>query len=330
MKMKFSIIIPTLNSSSYIYRCLKSIQDQTYKNFEVIVVDAGSRDDTKKIVDSFGEEYFFYELIGSNQGQARNFGVQKSTGELINFLDSDEFYLSNCLQEHLNFFLNNTDFVAHYCNVYHYRTGNTKKFGLKKESFQPKTLPDFIDGYSHNLTGMSIRKSLYDMGIAFEEDANGRFGEEGWLQFQIAARGFQFDYQTTPVGFCEMRVDSHTQWEIQHKLKEKRISDINKMNAELGNNLNYCGAENIDLSLFKLMISYILIGNYNKALYSAKIINNVIHKFILINIIYILRLFPKYWIKKLIIMCWLYRQNKSFTWGKLDSVTNSQFVKLNP
>lgn len=98
---KFSIIIPVYNSCKYLKKCLESVINQDYKDYEIIVVNDGSTDDSFKIVDSVCSKndkvkYFDY---GKNRGLsfARNFGVTKSCGEYLLFLDSDDYYSDNFL-----------------------------------------------------------------------------------------------------------------------------------------------------------------------------------------------------------------------------------------
>ena len=99
----FSIIVLTYNSEQYIKRCLKSILDQTYSNFEVIIVDNGSKDSTKKIVSSFDKRFKWTECLNSDMGMARNFGINQAKGEYICFLDSDDYYLNNKLEIQLDY-----------------------------------------------------------------------------------------------------------------------------------------------------------------------------------------------------------------------------------
>ncbi len=95
MNKKISIIIPAYNREKTIARCLDSVLQQTYQNIEVIVVNDGSVDSTKKIIDSY-QDRFAGRLVAihtKNEGvsEARNTGIQAATGEYIGFLDSDDY-----------------------------------------------------------------------------------------------------------------------------------------------------------------------------------------------------------------------------------------------
>lgn len=87
----FSVVIPTLNEEDYIPRLLQSLVLQTYRSFEVIIVDADSRDGTLKIVGSYRTP-FPLQLVRSqskNVGYQRNLGAKKARGEYVLFFDAD-------------------------------------------------------------------------------------------------------------------------------------------------------------------------------------------------------------------------------------------------
>lgn len=92
--MKYSIIIPVYNVEKYIDRCLKSILNQTYKEFEVIIVNDGTKDNSQKIIDKYTKkDKRFKSYIKENGGlsSARNYGVKYATGDYIVFIDSDDY-----------------------------------------------------------------------------------------------------------------------------------------------------------------------------------------------------------------------------------------------
>ncbi|MEF9919503.1 glycosyltransferase family 2 protein [Anaerorhabdus sp.] len=89
-----SIIIPVYNCEMYLEKCLNSIRNQTYKDFEVIVVDDGSNDKSLEILNDFKMLNYFnmkiYSKINEGQAVARNIGVSLSTGDYICFVDADD------------------------------------------------------------------------------------------------------------------------------------------------------------------------------------------------------------------------------------------------
>ena len=92
--MKFSIIIPVYNVEKYIEKCLNNIIHQTYDNFEVIVVNDGTKDDSQKIINKFvKKDKRIKSFIKENGGlsSARNYGLKEITGDYIVFIDSDDY-----------------------------------------------------------------------------------------------------------------------------------------------------------------------------------------------------------------------------------------------
>jgi glycosyltransferase involved in cell wall biosynthesis len=106
-----SVIIPTHNRSSTLRRALDSVFLQTFRDFEVIVVDDGSIDNTKSICDEYELTYIHQE----NQGvsSARNRGVLASKGEWISFLDSDDRWHANKLQKQFDFIKDSSHSFVH-------------------------------------------------------------------------------------------------------------------------------------------------------------------------------------------------------------------------
>lgn len=101
----FTIIIPAYNVQEYILRCLNSVQRQTFENFECIIVDDGSTDNTLNIIYNFVKNDTRFKVItqeNMRQGAARNKALDIARGDWIAFLDSDDWYESNFLEVMLN------------------------------------------------------------------------------------------------------------------------------------------------------------------------------------------------------------------------------------
>lgn len=100
--MKFSIILPCYNVEKYIRACIDSILQQTYKDFEVILVDDGARDSTPQICDEYAEKDTRVRTIhkpNGGQADARNIGLEAAQGDYICYVDSDDFLANdNVLQ----------------------------------------------------------------------------------------------------------------------------------------------------------------------------------------------------------------------------------------
>ena len=92
-----SVVIPTFNRAGWLRHALDSVLAQTYQDFEIVVVDDGSTDDTQSVVRSYGQQVRYVYQNNEGRGAARNTGVQDARGDLIAFLDSDD----NCYPDRL-------------------------------------------------------------------------------------------------------------------------------------------------------------------------------------------------------------------------------------
>ncbi len=95
-----SVVIPTFNSEKYISKCISTVLNQTYKNFEIIIVDNSSSDDTLNIINSFNSNKIriFNIVNNGNISKSRNVGIKNSNGLWIAFLDSDDYWEKNKLE----------------------------------------------------------------------------------------------------------------------------------------------------------------------------------------------------------------------------------------
>ncbi|WP_079914157.1 glycosyltransferase family 2 protein [Paenibacillus sp. 32352] len=98
---KISIVVPAWNAEPYLERCLKSIARQTFTDFEVILVDAGSTDKTAEIAQLFvgkDKRFHYYKNVFAPPGIGRNFGLEKAHSPYIAFVDSDDTLEPNMLE----------------------------------------------------------------------------------------------------------------------------------------------------------------------------------------------------------------------------------------
>ena len=103
-KKLISFIVPVYNCEEYLSQCFNSLLNQTNKNFEVVVINDGSTDNSLQIINSFAKKIDYFIIINQeNSGLSfsRNVGIQKASGKYIAFLDSDD-YISNRIVEILS------------------------------------------------------------------------------------------------------------------------------------------------------------------------------------------------------------------------------------
>jgi glycosyltransferase involved in cell wall biosynthesis len=110
-----SIVVPTYNREKKLKRVVQSIIKQTYKNWELIIVDNYSSDNTETLIENFkNNKIHFYKL--NNNGviaKSRNFGISKSSGQYICFLDSDDWWHKEKLNYVNEYILKGYDFIYH-------------------------------------------------------------------------------------------------------------------------------------------------------------------------------------------------------------------------
>ena len=125
-----SIIVPVYNVEEYLEECIESIRQQTFTDFEVILVNDGSTDYSKEICEEYCRKDSRFRLMNqANQGQsiARNRGVKESLGEYIMFVDSDDVVSLGLLDQLMKYMSDGIDIVE--CN----RTEDIQYLNLEKK-----------------------------------------------------------------------------------------------------------------------------------------------------------------------------------------------------
>ena len=121
-KIDISLIVPVYNVEKYLKRALTSVENQTFKNFEVIIVNDGSTDGSLEIISEFIDRNKNFTLINQENkglGEARNVGIRHAKGRYVAFLDSDDFLEPEYLEKlYLSAIKTCADIVC--CNFYFY------------------------------------------------------------------------------------------------------------------------------------------------------------------------------------------------------------------
>ena len=133
-----SIIMPTYNCGLYIAESIKSVQAQTYKNWELIIVDDCSRDNTTEIVRAFQEQdqriRYFQNKSNSGAALTRNYALREAQGRWIAFLDSDDLWKPEKLEHQLNFMLEQGySFTYHDVTWYNEKMDQVEKYQTGKK-----------------------------------------------------------------------------------------------------------------------------------------------------------------------------------------------------
>lgn len=183
--MKVSIIIPVYNKQKYLKKSIQSILDQTYDNFELIIVNDGSTDNSSEICHDFQKKDKRVRVIDiENNGvsNARNVGISNANGEYIQFIDADDYTANNMLESLVNIArIYNPDVIVNGIEKINEKNESVSKIlpifdGMTNihkfmESFAKVQKQTGIYGYVHN---KFIRKSIID-------NNNLLFDKEIWL-----------------------------------------------------------------------------------------------------------------------------------------------------
>lgn len=113
---KISIIVPVYNTEKYLSKCIESLVRQTYRNIEVIIVNDGSTDNSKKIVEKYlniDNRIKYFKKENGGLSDARNYGVSKATGDYICFVDSDDYIDIRLLEKLSSYYNENYDIIKY-------------------------------------------------------------------------------------------------------------------------------------------------------------------------------------------------------------------------
>ena len=165
-KIKVSIVTPTYNGEKFIGDTIRSVLNQTHSNFELIIVDDCSTDNTQKIVKSFSDKRIQYFRNDKNEGGAfcRNLAISKAKGDYIAFLDGDDLWHREKLERQLKFMLEKN--ASFSCTDYELIDENGQKLGIKVTSpkFITHRMFKMVD-YAGCLTVMYKRSVYPDLSI---------------------------------------------------------------------------------------------------------------------------------------------------------------------
>ncbi|PIQ89482.1 MAG: hypothetical protein COV72_02955 [Candidatus Omnitrophica bacterium CG11_big_fil_rev_8_21_14_0_20_42_13] len=234
--LKVSVIIPTHNCARYLPEAIDSVLNQTYQDFEIIVVDDGSTDNTKTIIEEYIDKfpgkihYLYQEHRGP--GSARNLGIKKSSGEYIAFQDSDDLWLPEKMKKQINLLEQDIEIKLVFSDM---QQRNENKI-VNKSYLNEKGLCDNIQGENLSLElakanfiftpTVIVKKNVFSTVGLFNEDY--RIGEDYDMWLRIAKR-FKINIINEPLVIRRLRglSVSHNR-ELYHEEHIKFLGDFIK------------------------------------------------------------------------------------------------------
>ena len=190
----FSVIIPTFNRIKALEKCLNSLVMQTFKDFEVLICDDGSDDNTIDLFYKFETrldiKYYWNENWGG-PAYPRNIGIKASIGQWLCFLDSDDWWYPNKLESCLKY-LKEYDVIYH--NIHVYTNNGRKLFGHRKSrKLGEVPFEDLlVNGNILSNSTVAIRKSIIDKTGYISEDKNLIAVEDYdfWIKISLQTKRF--------------------------------------------------------------------------------------------------------------------------------------------
>lgn len=231
----FSVIIPTYNRGSFIKRTIDSVLKQTDHNFEILVIDDGSTDNTEEAVNEINDARIrYYKIKNGERGRARNFGTSLASGNYITFLDSDDLlypnYLSNAKTSLEKF---------HRPPFFHlaYEIKDAKgKLLYSVNNLRSDDVSVITKGNPLSCMGVFIRKDIADQ-FKFNEDRDlaGSEDWELWLRIianhgiktnnKVSACLFHHD-QRSVLQFDETRLFTRKELALKYAFKDGRVKEL--------------------------------------------------------------------------------------------------------
>ncbi len=183
--MLFSIVIPTYNREKIVSRAINSILNQSLSDYEIIIVDDGSIDNTEKIIGNIhSDKISYYKTENKGVAHARNYGMQKAKGDYIGFLDSDDLYEPDHLVTASNFIVSKGNPEVIHLN---FLWGDKDK-SITHKNILPKTLPnDIFKNCSLHVNCLFIKRIVVE-DFCFNENRELMFAEDWDFFIRLSVR----------------------------------------------------------------------------------------------------------------------------------------------
>lgn len=196
-KPAVSVIIPTYNRGWILKEAVDSVLSQTFCDFELIVVDDGSTDNTADILDAYQDQIITIRQENQGVSAARNKGIASASGELLSFLDSDDLWLPDKLFYQVNFFKENKDALICQTEELWIRNGvrvNPKNRHRKLSGmiFKPSLALCLVSP-----SAVMIKKCLFDKAGLFDETLPACEDYDLWLRITCRFPVFLIDTPLT-------------------------------------------------------------------------------------------------------------------------------------
>lgn len=260
---KVSVIIPTYNREQFIVETINSVLNQTYKDFEIIVVDDGSTDNTKSKLEQFKSKIKLIEQKNSERAIARNNGVKNSTGQYVAFLDSDDIWIKNKLEKQVEILNSKPEVILTYGQC----------LRINEDGRKIKTAKRQLRGFSGNVyerllmrnfvvspTPM-IKREFFEKTSGFQTKYIPYEDWEFWIRFSLLGK---FHFIDKPLAYYRIHSTQSVKLVQAEKIEEVTSLLLND-SFKLKEDIN--GIKNKSLSIANLRFCYwyLLANQHEKA-----------------------------------------------------------------
>ena len=228
-----SVVIPTYNHAQYLRRALLSVLDQTYVNWEVIVIDNHSTDNTDEVMEGFVGPHITYLKIHNNGviASSRNAGIRAARGEWIAFLDSDDWWTKDKLQVCLACIYKKVDFIYHDLEIIGDESRHFRRKIIKSWQLKPPVLMDlFLKGNAVANSSAVVRKSLLERVGGINESKEMVAAEDYNTWLHIAKLTDQFVYLPLKLGYYFQHNNNTSQKDMSSPYKKSTNEFIDSLN----------------------------------------------------------------------------------------------------
>jgi len=246
-----SVIIPAFNADKYIDETIDSVINQSYQNIEVIVINDGSTDNTLEVLEKFHDKITVLTTENRGVSHARNYGVNRSKGSVLAFVDSDDIWLSDKLERQVN---DLKKLNWSHCDSFYFgehESGTVKRSDLSTMChgavFEPLLKENFI-----TTSTVLIKKETFIENGGFDE---GLEALEDWKLWLAVARKNDLAYVAEPL--TRYRVYSGSTSRRARKMLPLHVRMVNGVFLDLGQSSPFYKHKNKVLANSCLLCSYI-------------------------------------------------------------------------
>lgn len=177
-----SVIIPTYNRAWVLKEAIDSVLAQDFKDYELIVVDDGSTDNTGQVLDAYGQDLIVMRQSNEGVSAARNRGIAAAAGRLLAFLDSDDLWLPRKLSSQVDFFKSNPDAVINQTEEIWIRNGVRVNPRIRHHKFSGMIFERSLALCLVSPSAVMMKRSLFDEVGLFDEDLPACEDYDLWLR----------------------------------------------------------------------------------------------------------------------------------------------------